>query len=418
MSVITLFGGSFCQAEKIASMVSQEIGYPVVRDEQIIERASDRYHVSFKKLKGGIHGSRSLLGFLGVEQHKLRDLAYLQATMAEWIRDDHLIHEGFLGHLLPASVSHVLKVCIIAEHDYRVKQAVDSEGLSEKEALRLIEKDDHERGAWTKQLFDAGPWDRSLYDIKIPMHEMALGEAALLIVDNARTDVVATTAQSKKAMDDFVLASAVQIALAEAGHDVTTVALDGNVTITLNKFVIRLEKEKRDLEKIATAVPGVTSAEFQLGPRFRSPGRYEQLAPPRVLLVDDEKEFVHTLSERLLARDIGATMAYDGESALSMIKGDEPQVMVLDLRMPGIDGLEVLRRVKRDHPQVEVIILTGHGSQKDRELAETLGAFAYLQKPTDIESLTGLLRAAQEKAHQAGSASETSDTKSEDSVNE
>jgi ActR/RegA family two-component response regulator len=195
--------------------------------------------------------------------------------------------------------------------------------------------------------------------------------------------------------------------MAEGGHDVTVTAIDGDLTVTLNKFVVRLEKHKKDLEKIAREIAGVRSAEFRLGPRFRSPGRYDKLMPPKVLLVDDEQEFVQTLSERLTARDIGASMAYDGESALSMVKEDEPQVMVLDLRMPGIDGLEVLRRVKRDHPKVEVIILTGHGSLKDKELAEKLGAFAYLQKPADIEVLTETLRAAQEKARQARSADES-----------
>ncbi len=62
--------------------------------------------------------------------------------------------------------------------------------------------------------------------------------------------------------------------------------------------------------------------------------------------MDDEREFVQTLSERLLMRDMGSAVAYDGESALNMIAEDEPEVMILDLKMPGIDGIEVLRRVK------------------------------------------------------------------------
>ena len=71
--------------------------------------------------------------------------------------------------------------------------------------------------------------------------------------------------------------------------------------------------------------------------------------------------------------------------------------MVLDLKMPGIDGIEVLRRVKRDHPGVEVIILTGHGSQKEEEIANQLGAFAYLRKPVDIELLTNTMKQAYRK---------------------
>ena len=119
--------------------------------------------------------------------------------------------------------------------------------------------------------------------------------------------------------------------------------------------------------------------------------------PPKVLLVDDEEEFVLTLSERLETRNLGSAIAHDGESALSIVENDAPDVMVLDLKMPGIDGLEVLRRVKRDKPATEVIILTGHGSDKEKRLAFDLGAFAYLHKPVDIDVLAETMKKAYAK---------------------
>ena len=82
----------------------------------------------------------------------------------------------------------------------------------------------------------------------------------------------------------------------------------------------------------------------------------------RVLLVDDEEAYVKTLAERMEMRDVGSRVALSGEEALQMLEDEPPDVMVLDLRMPGIDGMEVLERVKKEHPQIEVIILTGHGS--------------------------------------------------------
>jgi len=111
----------------------------------------------------------------------------------------------------------------------------------------------------------------------------------------------------------------------------------------------------------------------------------------KVLLVDDEKEFVDSLSERLSLRDLDTGIAYNGEEALKAVKTEEPDLMVLDLRMPGIDGLEVLRRAKRSNPDVQVIILTGHGSDKEEKEAKRLGAIAYLQKPVDIDQLVGAL---------------------------
>ena len=99
-------------------------------------------------------------------------------------------------------------------------------------------------------------------------------------------------------------------------------------------------------------------------------------------------------------RDMGSAVAYDGQSALDMINEDEPEVMILDLKMPGIDGIEVLRKVKQTNPEIEVIILTGHGSAADREECMRLGAFAYLQKPVDIEKLSRTLKKANEKMRQ------------------
>ena len=119
----------------------------------------------------------------------------------------------------------------------------------------------------------------------------------------------------------------------------------------------------------------------------------------RVLFVDDEREFVQTVSQRLISRDVGTYGVYNGEEALEIINEDRPDVMVLDLKMPGLHGLEVLRRTKEIAPEVEVIILTGHGTVKDEHECMELGAFAYLNKPVDIEQLSATIKAANDTVH-------------------
>lgn len=114
----------------------------------------------------------------------------------------------------------------------------------------------------------------------------------------------------------------------------------------------------------------------------------------KLLLVDDEEEFVTSLAERLHIRNLNSDLAFDGEQALQIVTDEVPDVMVLDLRMPGIDGLEVLKRVKTNYPQVQVIILTGHGTDKDEAAARKLGAFDYLQKPVDLDILVDKIRKA------------------------
>lgn len=114
----------------------------------------------------------------------------------------------------------------------------------------------------------------------------------------------------------------------------------------------------------------------------------------KLLLVDDEEDYVRTMAERMEMRDVGSRVALSGEEALQMVEEDAPDVMVLDLRMPGINGMEVLERVKREHPQMQVIILTGHGSDKEEKEARRLGAFEYLQKPADTTELLTTVRSA------------------------
>ena len=107
----------------------------------------------------------------------------------------------------------------------------------------------------------------------------------------------------------------------------------------------------------------------------------------KLLLVDDEEEFVKALSERMEMRDLKSDVSLSGEQALKTMDENLPDVMVLDLKMPGMDGMEVLRRAKKAYPGVQIIMLTGHGSEKDEKEARRLGVFEYLQKPVEFEKL-------------------------------
>lgn len=107
-----------------------------------------------------------------------------------------------------------------------------------------------------------------------------------------------------------------------------------------------------------------------------------------VLLVDDEESFSHTLAERLALRGFQTDTVSDGTLALASIARRRPGVVVLDVMMPGPNGLEVLKKIKELHPNVQVILLTGMDSVRDAITGMHMGAFDYLTKPVDIEVLT------------------------------
>ena len=114
----------------------------------------------------------------------------------------------------------------------------------------------------------------------------------------------------------------------------------------------------------------------------------------KVLLIDDEVAFVNTLAQRLIIRDIKVNTAYDGEQALSKLLTEKTDVIILDLNMPGMHGMEVLREIKKAHPDIQVIVLTGHGTDKDEDEVKRFGGFGFLKKPVDIETLERKIKAA------------------------
>lgn len=400
MAIIAIFSGSFCSGEEIADRTVEKLGYERVGN-ALIRKTSERYNISTAKLMRSLTGPPPIMNKLTHEREK--NVASLRAVLAEMITRDNQVITSHEVHLLPGNISHVIKVLIIANHDFRIKQAMQQAGRSSKEAQKIIQKSDKDFLQWTEYLFEKSPFDESLYDIVIPMHDSSVDDAVQIIIDNVNSPAVETTEESLKSVKDFVLASRVSQVLVGVDHTAEVTAASGYVTIAINDYVIRLEQHKQELKQVASQVEGVVDVKTRIGERYSPPsilpiGEFEM--PKKILLVDDEKEFVHTLSERLLARDLESAVVYDGEQALDFVRKDEPDVMVLDLKMPGIDGIEVLRRVKRDHPNIEVIILTGHGSEREETLALELGAFAYLHKPVDIEILSQTMRDAYKKMNQ------------------
>jgi CheY-like chemotaxis protein len=235
------------------------------------------------------------------------------------------------------------------------------------------------------------------------MGKLGVASASSAIEENLLKGILRPSPESKQAVKDFLLAAQVGVALTKEGHDVQVSTQNGAVTLVTNKNVLRLSRLDEELKKIVEPLPSVKSVKTEVGKEFHQSNIYRKTdfkMPSKVLLVDDEREFVQTLSERLNMRDMGSAVVYDGEAALNMVQDDEPEVLVIDLKMPNLDGFEVLKKVKVTHPEIEVIVLTGHGSEDDRLTCMELGAFAYMQKPVDIEELSFVLKEAQAKIRQ------------------
>ena len=125
------------------------------------------------------------------------------------------------------------------------------------------------------------------------------------------------------------------------------------------------------------------------------------MADEKVLLVDDEVDFVEALSERLEARGLRVTVAVSGTEALERAREQRFDAVVMDLAMPGLDGIEALKVLREEHPEVQVVLLTGQGSVKKGVEAMKVGAMDFLEKPVDIDVLMEKISEARTKKTEA-----------------
>jgi DNA-binding NtrC family response regulator len=110
-----------------------------------------------------------------------------------------------------------------------------------------------------------------------------------------------------------------------------------------------------------------------------------------ILIVDDEQRYADMLARRLELRDLRCMVCYDGGAAIKMVAQEHFRMVILDLRLPDLYGTEVLTQIKTRRPETTVIILTGHGTEQDREQCMARGAHSFMNKPLDIDRLVAIM---------------------------
>jgi len=400
MSVIAVFSATHCHGEEVAKSVADKLDYQYVNDD-FLEQAADRFAVTKENLLSAIEGKKGLFG--KQDKDKSKYVAFMKSELANILKTDNIVFYTNAAYLLPRRISHILRVCLVGDFNWRLSKLTKNK-ISEKDARQLLKEEDAVLYNWVNWIYGLAPWDKRLNDIIEPMHNKNIDEAVDLILKYAEKDVLKPNKESQKLVDDFVLSTKINAFLAEKKHDVTVAADNGKVTVYIEKYTLRVEHYKNEIKELVETMDGVKKVDVSIGKKFHMPSAFPPVdfdIPRKVLLVDDEVEFVQTLSERLQTRKFESKIAYDGEQALSSMDEDTPEVMVLDLKMPGIGGLDVLKEVKAKHPETEVIILTGHGSDKEKDIAFELGAFAYLEKPVNINVLSETMKKAYAKINRS-----------------
>jgi len=398
MSILTITSGLYSNAGETVGKLSKKLNLSIVTDNDIIEKTHQTFDIKLSTLKKVIKSIP--IAFNDFTHEKEKSLAFIKKTISDYVSQDNCIFHGTLGHLIPKEISHIMRVLIITDKTTRIKNGISLHGLTEKESANDVEQSDKFLALWINALFNKKAWDESLYDIVIPSDKLDVTESVNLISKHLENLLFNKEELIQEEINNFKTISNVDIVLSEIGQGLLAKADNNNVTVIIDKKVLMLTKLQQKIIDTVQKIPGIKSVETKIGKNYykgKIIHNYEFETPLRILLVDDEKDFVQTLSERLKMRQFTSEIAYNGQEALDFTDQEDTEVMILDLKMPGIDGFEVLKKIKQTKPDIEVIILTGHGTEKDRKTCMDLGAFAYLQKPADIDLITDTMKQAYEK---------------------
>ncbi len=264
--IITVSRGSYSKGREIAEKVADQLGYVCLSRGFLHKKASKRYQIPEVKLVRGIHDAPTILERLGYKKEEY--IAYYQAVVLEHFQQDNVVYHGLAGHFLVQGVSHVLKVRILADMEDRVRWEMERENISEKEALRILQKDDEERRRWSKHLYGIDTWDPQSYDLVVHVRGISVDDAVDIICHTASRPGFQATDESRRKMADLVAASTVRAALIGIRPDVEVSCDDGAVLVRTSVNLTKEGTVAAEIKKIAEAIPGVNAVQVKAHSTF------------------------------------------------------------------------------------------------------------------------------------------------------
>ncbi len=266
MSVIAISRGTYSGGEALAAGVAERLGYRCISREVILDAARG-CGISEEELNAAMEKPPSFWERL-VGQ-RAAHLVHVQANLCEQARGGDLVFHGHVGHLLLPGISHVIRVRVIADMEFRIQAAMQRRHLWRHEALAYIEKVDRERRQWVRFLFDVDWEDPRLYDLVLNLSRIRIATAVEAVTHLTERDEFKPTAESLKAMRDLALTSHISALLGSdprtKGNALRIVAADGIVTITGTTYWPEVEEAVHSLVRRVEGVKEVR-AEIEILP--------------------------------------------------------------------------------------------------------------------------------------------------------
>ena len=263
MAIIVISRTSYSHGAEIAERVAQELNYRCVSKE-VISLASQEFDIPENWLRRAVEEAPKLLDRFGYGKQKY--VAYLRSALLEYAVKDNLVYHGLAGHLLLAGIPNILKVMISATTEERAKLVRERENVSEKEALKIIEKFDKERRKWAMYFHSKDPWDMSMYDLSLVIGRLTIEDAVDEILATAKLPAFQTTPESQRVLKNQSLAARVKSDLMNFYHDVEVSVENHTVVVHIKRSLKMEEALTEDIREIVMHIPGVKDVRVNVIP--------------------------------------------------------------------------------------------------------------------------------------------------------
>ena len=262
MAIIVISRGNFTRGKEVAEKTAAKLGYRCISREILLE-ASEEFDIPEVKLIRSLDQVPSLLDRMSQKARKY--VTYIQSALLHNLQQENVVYHGFAGHFFVKENPHVVKVRVNSEMADRVSLVMERDGISEKQALAFLRKIDVLRKKWSLKLYGMDPEDPRHYDLVLSLNRLTVDDAADIICQVSRLPQFVSTSETKRAMDDLVLAADARTLLLGMKSDPEVWAHDGYLYVKKGRSDVPDQDLVKKLGEIAEKLPEARGIELIRG---------------------------------------------------------------------------------------------------------------------------------------------------------
>jgi len=260
MTIITISRGSYSRGKEIAEKLAAKLNYKCVSREVLLG-ACGQFSVPENKLTEAINSAPSFLDRFSSEKEQY--INRIRATLLDYVQNDNIVYHGLAGQFLLKGVDNVLKVCLIADMEYRIKLMMNTENMTYSTASDYLKKVDEERKKWGQRLYGIKPFDPILFDLVIHVSNLTVDDTIDIILYTAKFGCFQATAESQKILVNMTIKARIAASLDEHPNASITVE-NGNVYIGIKAPLNQKDRITKEITETVEKIEGVKEIKVTL----------------------------------------------------------------------------------------------------------------------------------------------------------